>query len=141
MPQMGDTVVVVCKLPESLHSLPPEPLRVLLALSSEREFLKGAGPVEMLKVFLSEKLSDDVEDRFGPYSDRRITSMADAGFVVSWTSDRKLGMESVEVGQCVASRLPYWNRYFERLLLEKARQHHVEEIERVLHRKWWQFWR
>jgi hypothetical protein len=156
---MDDTVASLCDLSAPLQALPAQPLRELLARASGREFLKGTGPTDMLKVFISEHLCDDVEDIFGPYSDRHLSTMAGKDFMLTLSFDRRRGIDSLEVGQFIGSRLVHWNRHYERLLLEKARQHGIQEIVSVLEgslaviagpasaksrakvKRWWQLWK
>ena len=156
---MGDTVASLCDLSAALLGLPEQQLGELLARVTGREFLKGAGPTGMLKVFISEHLCDDVEDRFGPFAERQLTAMAGKDFMLTLSFDRKMGIESLEVGQFISSRLVHWNRHYERLLFEKAMEHGIQAIVSALEgrqdlasapgsgksetsaKKWWTFWK
>ena len=156
---MGDTVASLCDLSASLQNLPAEPLRDLLARVAGQNLLEGVGPIDMLKVFISGHLSDDVEDRLGRYSERKIAIMPGKDFMLTLSFDRKMGSEALEVSQFISSRLVHWNRHYEGLLCEKAIEHGVQEIVNSLEarraatagpgpatspkgnpKKWWQFW-
>jgi hypothetical protein len=85
--------------------------------------------------------------------------MAGKDFMITLSFDRKMGIGSLEVGSFISSRLVHWNRHYESLLLEKARQHGIQEIVSVLEgqraviaapasaksganaKKWWKFWK
>jgi hypothetical protein len=132
---MSTAIAAICDLSTRLQSLPAQPLHDLLARATGREFFKNAGPVDMLKVFISEHICDDVEDRFGSYSDRQIVTMSGKDFMLKLSFDQKAGIDPPEVCQFISSRLTHWNIQFEALILENARQFGILEIVRVLQSK------
>ncbi len=64
---MGVSVLLTCKVARDLYDLPSESLGALLVRATGREIFENFGPNGMLQVFMAEKISDDVEDRYGAY--------------------------------------------------------------------------
>ncbi len=153
---MGDTVGSICDLSHTLYNLPSNALGGVLADIYDRQPLEGAGPVDMLKVFIAEHLADDVEDTFGAYDDRKLSLLAGKDFMLTLTYNTSLGSGALQANEFITERLRHWNGYYEVLLVEHARRLGDGELLSALTnppatppgvtddehpRKWWQFWK